>query len=53
MKKITVEIIGIGRIGFEYGENKNLLYFNSILNYLNLKITYLVDKDLRTNKINK
>lgn len=50
MKKITVAIIGLGRIGFDYGKNKNLSHFNSILDYPNFKITSLVDKNLSIKK---
>ena len=50
MQKIKVAIIGLGRIGFNYGDNKKLTHFYSSLNFPSFKIVSLVDKNPQIKK---
>ena len=50
MQKIKIAIIGLGRIGFNYGKNKKLTHFYSSLNFPNFQIVSLVDKNLQIKK---
>ena len=47
---VNVAIVGLGRIGFDYGKNKNFTHFHSILKFPNFKIVSLVDKNINIKK---
>ena len=54
MRSISVVLVGLGRIGFDYGKDKYLNHYYSCLKFKKFNISFLVDSNIAIkNKLSK
>jgi predicted dehydrogenase len=54
MRSISVVLVGLGRIGFDYGKDKSLTHYYSCLKFKKFNISFLVDSNIAIkNKLSK